>query len=161
MKHELTQVASLFICLCLSTIISAQDKANECPAILDSIFGRPCIKIGIPHHGGFTASNLGKAIMEIEHLKSDSSFHVHYKDAIDRRQLDFIIDEKEYQKLKSIFIKLLAIHQANKSLSGDCYIIDKNYILKTKNEVLIIKPDKNSQDFDCLDEWIYAIELKN
>ncbi len=138
-----------------------QESKSEKTKILDTVFMSDRIKITIPHHGGYAATNLGNAVMEIKRHSTDSLFSVLYKDAIDRRKLAFTIDDKEYAKLKSIFIKLIAIHQSSKSLSGDCLTIDKNYILKSKDNELIIKPDKASKDFDCLDQWIYSKELNN
>lgn len=129
--------------------------------LLDAIFAAEQIEITIPHHGGYTASKLGKARLEIKRLKNDTTFALIYKDVIDRRQLIMNINKNEYDNLKNLFLKLIIIHRNNKILSGDCLTIDKNYILKTKDDELLIKPDKNSENFNCIDQWIYNLELKN
>lgn len=162
MKRNRSILTGLII-LGLGLLAFAQHLDNHDKMIekLEHIFSSDRIKITIPHHGGYAAAHFGDAVLEIKRHSKDSLFSVLYKDAIDKRKLAFLINKKEYQSLKQQFIKLISIHNTNKSLSGDCLTIDKNYLLRSKQDVLIIKPDKNADDFDCLDHWIYSKELNN
>nr|WP_321411859.1 hypothetical protein [uncultured Carboxylicivirga sp.] len=148
----LTALISWGFCLIQNSSSSMQQK-------LDAIFISDKITITIEHHGGFTASNLGKSTLLIHKVKNDSTYSVSYKDAIDRKKLAYTINPTELKELKDLLSELILQHDPNKKLSGDCLTIDKNYKLQSPDESLIIKPAKNYCNSYCVINWIYQHDL--
>ncbi|WP_289054707.1 hypothetical protein [uncultured Carboxylicivirga sp.] len=151
----------LIVLLVLASFVSYQQSSIPLEEQLDAIFECDRFKVTIPHHGGYAASIFGKGILRLQRQKSDSTYLVCYKDAIDKRKLEFTIDEKEYCKFKDLFLRLIDIHNPSKKLSGNCLTIDHNYILEATKHTLVIKPDKGQTESNCLINWIYNKELNN
>lgn len=161
MKLKIFKYYFIILTFIISGFGLYQDSTTTMLTKLDQIFDADHIKVTIPHHGGYAASFIGNGIMKINLQKKDSTYLIKYKDAIDRRQLEFTIDKNEYKKLKELFIQLIEIHNPHKKLSGNCLSIDQNFILQSSQQSLTIKPEQGWPESDCLINWIYGKELKN
>lgn len=151
----------LMVVFALAGFVYHQHSSEKMINQLDAIFACDQFKVTIPHHGGYAATTFGKGILRIHLQTKDSTYQLRYKDAIDRRKLEFIIDKEEYCQLKNLFAKLIEIHNPTKKLSGNCLTIDHNYILETNHQKLVIKPDKDLSESNCLMNWLYSKELNN
>lgn len=161
MNLRTNYIKCLVVFVTLTSFVSFQQSSTSLKEQLDAIFECDRFKVSIPHHGGYAASVFGKGVLRLQRQKSDSTYRVCYKDAIDKRKLEFIIDEKEFASFKGLFLKLIDIHNPAKKLSGNCLTIDHNYILEAPGQTLVIKPDKGLSDSNCLLNWIYQKELNN
>ncbi|MCU4162811.1 hypothetical protein [Carboxylicivirga caseinilyticus] len=137
-----------------------QNSSSGMKQKLDAIFTSDRITIIIEHHGGYTASYLGKSTLLIRKVNNDTTYSVSYKDAIDRKKLAYTINTTELQELKDLVSELIDHHDPNKKLSGDCLTIDKNYQLQSPDESLTIKPAKNYCNSYCVINWIYQHDLQ-
>ncbi|MBR8535493.1 hypothetical protein KDU71_07975 [Carboxylicivirga sediminis] len=141
--------------------VHQQPTSSQMTDQLATIFESGHVRVTIPHHGGYAANTFGKSILRIQRQKNDSTYQLKYKDAIDRRKLELIINQQEYDTLKSLFVKLIGIHNPAKKLSGNCLEIDHNFIIESSNQTLVIKPEKLLPEHNCVMNWLYSKELNN
>ncbi|MBS2212302.1 hypothetical protein KEM09_12875 [Carboxylicivirga mesophila] len=161
MKSQMTHYPLLLLLLSLVSWVHQQSAFSQMTDQLASIFESGHVKVTIPHHGGYAATTFGKSVLRIQRQKNDSTYQLKYKDAIDRRKLELIINQQEYDTLKSLFVKLIEIHNPDKKLSGNCMDIDHNFILESSNQTLVIKPEKLLPVHNCVMNWLYSKELNN
>ncbi len=121
---------------------------------LNKILNSDKIEITIINHGGYGASEIGRNKLILEKDKNTSDYIAKYDDKLNLKKSKFKINQREMESLKGVFLDLISIHQPNKKLNGDCVVIDKNFVLKSRGNSMIIQPMNNSMESYKFDNWI-------
>lgn len=122
---------------------------------LNKILNSDKIEITIINHGGYGASEIGRNKLILEKDKNASDYLAKYDDKLNLNTSKFKVNHMEMESLKNVFLELISIHQANKKLNGDCVVIDKNFVLTSKGNTMVIQPMNISLESYKFDNWIH------